>query len=77
MALLADELAERVVRKLIDRQKKALVIVTGAAIGVPTALEKLKELRDEGFTYHVLMTRSAMYVTGEEAVRAALSVATA
>ena len=73
MALLADELAERVVRKLIDRQKKALVIVTGAAIGVPTALEKLKELRGEGFTYHVLMTRSAMYVTGEEAVRAALA----
>ena len=72
MNLLADELAERVVRKLIDRQKRALVIVTGAAIGVPKALEQLKELRDEGFTYHVLMTRSAMYVTGEEAVRAAL-----
>lgn len=72
MTLLADELAERVVRKLIDRQKRALVIVTGAAIGVPTALEGLKELRKEGFTYHVLMTRSAMYVTGEEAVRAAL-----
>ena len=73
MTLLADELAERVVQKLIDRQKKALVIVTGAAIGVPTALEELKKLRSEGFTYHVLMTRSAMYVTGEEAVRAALS----
>lgn len=72
MTLLADELAERVVRKLIDRQKRALVIVTGAAIGVPTALEGLKELRKEGFTYHVLMTRSAMYVTGEEAVRTAL-----
>lgn len=72
MNLLADELAERVVQKLIDRQKRALVIVTGAAIGVPKALEQLKELRGEGFTYHVLMTRSAMYVTGEEAVRAAL-----
>lgn len=73
MTLLADELAERVVQKLIERQKRALVIVTGAAIGVPTALEGLKELRGEGFTYHVLMTRSAMYVTGEETVRAALS----
>lgn len=72
MTLLADELAERVVQKLIDRQKRALVIVTGAAIGVPAALEALKELRSEGFTYHVLMTRSAMYVTGEKAVRAAL-----
>jgi len=39
---------------------------------VPAALEELKRLRSEGFTYHVLMTRSAMYVTGEEAVRAAL-----
>lgn len=72
LALLADELAERVLQKLVDRQKRALVVVTGAAIGVPTALEGLKELRSEGFTYHVLMTRSAMYVTGEEAVRAAL-----
>ena len=41
MNLLADELAERVVRKLIDRQKRALVIVTGAAIGVPKALEQI------------------------------------
>ena len=72
LALLADELAERVLQKLVDRQKRALVIVTGAAIVVPAALEGLKELRKEGFTYHVLMTRSAMYVTGEEAVRAAL-----
>jgi len=72
LALLADELAERVVQKLVERQKKALVVVTGAAIGVPAALEGLKQLRGEGFTYHVLMTRSAMYVTGEEAVRAAL-----
>lgn len=72
LELLADELAERVVQKLVERQKRALVVVTGAAIGVPAALEGLKELRSEGFTYHVLMTRSAMYVTGEEAVRAAL-----
>lgn len=71
-ALLADELAERVLQKLVDRQKRALVVVTGAAIGVPTALEGLNELKKEGFTYHVLMTRSAMYVTGEKAVRAAL-----
>lgn len=72
LALLVDELAERVLQKLVERQKRALVVVTGAAIGVPTALEGLKELRKEGFTYHVLMTRSAMYVTGEKAVRAAL-----
>ena len=73
MTLLAEELAERVVQKLVERQKRALVIVTGAAIGVPAALAQLKDLRDEGFTYHVLMTRSAMHVTGEEAVRAALA----
>ena len=72
LELLAGELAERVVQKLVERQKRALVVVTGAAIGVPTALEELKRLRGEGFTYHVLMTRSAMYVTGEQAVRAAL-----
>ncbi len=73
LTLLADELAERVIQKLIDRQKRALVVVTGAAIGVPAALAGLKELRDEGFTYHVLMTRSAMHVTGEDAVRSALA----
>ena len=72
MTLLADELAERVIQKLVERQKRALVIVTGAAIGVPAALEQLKALRSEGFTYHVLMSRSAMHVTGEKAVRDAL-----
>ena len=73
LTLLADQLAERVIQKLVERQKQALVIVTGAAIGVPAALEGLRELRKEGFTYHVLMTRSALHVTGEEAVRAALA----
>ena len=73
LTLLADQLAERVIQKLVERQKRALVIVTGAAIGVPAALEGLRELRKEGFTYHVLMTRSALHVTGEEAVRAALA----
>lgn len=72
MALLADELAERVVRKLADLQKKALVVFTGSNMGVEPALEGLRELRGEGFTYKVLMTRSAAAILGAEAVRAAL-----
>ena len=59
LTLLADELAERVVQKLVERQKRALVVFTGSDMGARSALHSLEGLREEGFTSRALMTRSA------------------
>lgn len=73
LTLLADELAERVVQKLVERQKRALVVFTGSDMGARSALDRLRELREEGFTYRALMTRSAAAILGTDPVRAALA----
>ena len=57
---MADEafvqiLAQRVVEKLLARQKQALVVYTGSNIGEAAALEAMGRLRGEGFTFRVLL----------------------
>ena len=61
---MADEafveiLAQRVVEKLLARQKQALVVYTGSNIGEAAALEAMGRLRGEGFTFRVLLSRGA------------------
>ena len=57
---MADEafveiLAQRVVEKLLARQKQALVVYTGSNIGEAAALEAMGRLRGEGFTFRALV----------------------
>ena len=47
--VLIDIIAEKVKEKLISREKKLLVVFTGAALGFSEALKGLKELKDKGF----------------------------
>lgn len=69
---LARMLAERVMEKLVARQKRALVVYTGSNIGVAPALESMRRLKAEGFTFRVLMSRSAARILDTDAIRAAL-----
>lgn len=70
---IAQMLAERVVQKLLERQKQALVVYTGSNMGIAPGLECLRTLRQkEGFTYRVLLTRSAAGLLDVSAIRSAL-----
>lgn len=70
---IAQMLAERVVQKLLERQKKALVVYTGSNMGIEPGLECLRTLRQkEGFSYRVLLTRSAAGLLDVSAIRSAL-----
>lgn len=70
---IAQMLAERVVQKLLERQKKALVVYTGSNMGIDPGLECLRTLRQkEGFSYRVLLTRSAAGLLDVSAIRSAL-----
>ncbi len=71
-SVLASELAERVVQKLLERQKRALVVYTGSNMSVEPGLECLRALREDGFTYRVLFSRSAAGMLDVPAIRCAL-----
>jgi len=65
-------LAQRVLERLLERQKQALVVFTGSDIGADTALKELSRLRAEGFSFRVLLTRSAAAIWDPGRIRAAL-----
>ena len=61
------------VQKLLERQKQALVVYTGSNMGIEPGLECLRTLRrEDGFTYRVLLTRSAAELLDVPAIRSAL-----
>ena len=66
------ELAQRVVQRLVDRQKRALVVYTGSNIGTNAALESMRMLRADGFTFQVLFSRSAAKILDVDAIRTTL-----
>lgn len=72
-SIVAQVLAERVAQKLVERQKKALVVYTGSNMGIEPGLECLRMLcQEDGFTYRVLLTRSAAEILDTSAIRSAL-----
>ncbi len=73
LASLAEEIARRVAEKLLARQKKALVVYTGSLLSFDAALDSLVRLRQEGFTYHVLLTTNAARILDTGRIEAALA----
>lgn len=65
-------LAQRVMEKLLERQKQALVVYTGSNIGADPALEALGRLREEGFTFRVLLSRGAAGLLDVDRIRSVL-----
>lgn len=70
--LLVEELAQRVVEKLLARMRQALVVYTGSDISAGEALEAMRRLRAEGYTFRVLLSQNAAGVLDVDAIRAAL-----
>lgn len=70
--LFVQLLAEKVVEKLLERRKRALVVYTGAKLGSTRALEAMSRLRREGFRFQVLLSRGASRVLNQSDIRIAL-----
>lgn len=68
-------LVQRVVEKLIQRRKEALVVYTGAMIGADAALGSMGKLRKDGFVFHVLLSDSAAKLHDVERIRKTLEPA--
>ncbi|MEA4988799.1 MAG: flavoprotein [Anaerovorax sp.] len=55
-------IAERVIEKISNRNKKALVVFTGSPMNFDEALNHLSKLREKGFTFHVFLSDSAKFL---------------
>ena len=67
--VLIDIIAEKVKEKLISREKKILVVFTGAALGFSEALKGLKELKDKGFILNYIFSDMALGIFTLDKIR--------
>lgn len=71
--LLVEYLAQRVVEKLLQRQKRALVVFTGAMLGAEEAVNSLAKLREEGYQLWLLFSESGAKRLSVEEIRTKLT----
>ncbi|WP_066055252.1 flavoprotein [Robertmurraya korlensis] len=57
-----QDIVKEVIRRLNQRLKTAIVVFTGGALGFEDALEQLKTMKKEGWSFKILLTRSAEHV---------------
>lgn len=65
---LVREITELVVKRLQERQNKALVVYTDTVIGAEHTLESLRGLKSQGFIFDVLMSREAYEIQDTNAI---------
>ncbi len=70
---ISEEVARRVSEKLIALQKKALVVCTASTMGYKQWLVSLQQLEQEGFTFDLYLSKSAVEVLPVSAIRSAVS----
>jgi hypothetical protein len=57
-----QDIVKEVIRRINQRLKTAIVVFTGGALGFEDALEQLKTMKKEGWSFKILLTRSAEHV---------------
>jgi len=57
-----NDIVDEVIRRLNNKLKQAIVVFTGGALGFEDALEQLKMMKQEGWSFKILLTRSAEHV---------------
>lgn len=70
---LIEFLAQRVMEKLLERRKQALVVFTGAMLGAEEAVSSLEKLRSEGYELWLFFSHSAAQRLDVEQIRTKLT----
>ncbi len=71
---LTTEIAQRVSQKLIELQKKALVVCTGSTMGFPLWMVGLQQLQQAGFQFDLYLSQSAAQILNVGAIQAGLNI---
>ncbi|MDD2979027.1 MAG: flavoprotein [Hespellia sp.] len=71
--VIMDEIVSRVSEKLMQLQKKALVVCTGSVLGFDEWMESLRQLQEAGFSFDLFMSYGAMNVLDVEKIKQNIS----
>lgn len=69
ISVVSDYVVQEVVKRYLARSKKALVLFSGALIGIQEAYDNLNQLKSEGWSLTVAMSQSAKEIISEETIR--------
>ncbi len=69
-----DYIVEKVIEKIVDYNKSALVLFTGASIGFSQSIKALRTLKGEGWKLKAVMTKGAEHALGKTLIEDLLSV---
>ncbi len=69
ISVVSDYVVQEVVKRYLERSKKALVLFSGALIGIQEAYDNLKQLKEDGWSLTVVMSASAKEIISEETIK--------
>lgn len=69
-----DYIVEKVIEKILDHDKSALVLFTGASIGFSQSIKALRTLKGNGWKFKVVMTKGAEHALGKTLIEDLLSL---
>lgn len=69
-----EYIVERVIEKLQEKNKKAVVLFTGATIGFKQSIESLNKLQQNGWKFDVILSNGARAVLGEDLIKSSLNI---
>lgn len=69
---ISEEIARKVSEKLLELQKKALVVCTGSTMGFSNWLVSLQQLQQAGFQFDLYLSQSAVQIVDVATLRGAV-----
>lgn len=69
-----DYIVKKVIDKILDCNKSALVLFTGASIGFSQSIKALRTLKGEGWKFKIIMTKGAENALGKTLLQDLLSI---
>ena len=69
ISVVSDYVVQEVVKRYLAQSKKALVLFSGALIGIQEAYDNLLQLKNDGWSLTVAMSESAKEIISEETIR--------
>lgn len=69
-----EYIVERVIEKIHEKNKRAVILFTGATIGFKQSIESLNKLQQKGWKFDVILSNGARNVLGEDLIKKSLNV---
>lgn len=69
ISVVSDYVVQEVVKRYLAQSKKALVLFSGALIGIQEAYDNLNQLKEDGWSLTVVMSASAKEIISEETIK--------